>query len=193
MRSHKETYSMTNEELDRALRQLRLGGMADVLAIRAQQARADNLGPLDFLGMLVHDELERRRDRLVSRRVKNAGFRDVKTLDTFDWSFNASFDRAHIFDLATSRFIERHDDVLMLGNAGVGKSHIAQAIGMAAIHAGFHVLYREAHVLFEEYLPMRSENAPARSRTQPRSNSSSSTIWACENYRRTPPKISWKL
>jgi DNA replication protein DnaC len=92
---------MTNEELDRALRQLRLGGMADVLAIRAQQARADNLGPLDFLGMLVHDELERRRDRLVSRRVKNAGFRDVKTLDTFDWSFNASFDRAHIFDLAT--------------------------------------------------------------------------------------------
>jgi DNA replication protein DnaC len=150
MHSPKETYSMTNEELDRALRQLRLGGMADVLAIRAQQARADNLGPLDFLGMLVHDELERRRDRLVSRRVKNAGFRDVKTLDTFDWSFNAGFDRAHIFDLATSRFIERNDDVLMLGNAGVGKSHIAQAIGMAAIHAGFHVLYREAHVLFEE-------------------------------------------
>jgi hypothetical protein len=89
LRSHKETYSMTNEELDRALRQLRLGGMADVLAIRAQQARAENLRPLDFLGMLVHDELQRRRDRLVSRRVKNAGFRDIKTLDTFDWSFNA--------------------------------------------------------------------------------------------------------
>jgi hypothetical protein len=70
MHSRKETYSMTNQELDRALRQLRLGGMADVLAIRAQQARADNLGPLDFLGMLVHDELERRRDRLVSRRVR---------------------------------------------------------------------------------------------------------------------------
>src|ERR1019366_7444284 len=88
MHSPKEIYSMTNEELDRALRQLRLGGMADVLAIRAQQARAENLGPLDFIGMLVHDELERRRDRLVSRRIKNAGFRDVKTLDTFDWSFN---------------------------------------------------------------------------------------------------------
>lgn len=143
---------MTNEELDRALRQLRLGGMADVLAVRAQQARANNLGPLDFLAVLVHDELERRRDRLVARRIKNAGFRDVKTLDTFDWSFNAGFDRAQIFDLATSRFIEQHDDVLMLGNAGVGKSHIAQAIGMAAIHAGFDVLYREAHVLFEELL-----------------------------------------
>jgi len=83
---------MTSEELDRSLRQLRLGGMADVLAVRAQQARANNLGPLDFLGILVHDELERRRDRLVSRRVKNAGFRDFKTLDTFDWSFNAGFE-----------------------------------------------------------------------------------------------------
>ena len=128
---------MTNDELDRALRQLRLGGMADVLAVRAQQARAENLGPLDFLGMLVHDELERRRDQLVARRVKNAGFRDAKTLDTFDWSFNTGFDRALIFELATARFVEQRDDVLMLGNAGVGKSHIAQAIGMAAIHAGW--------------------------------------------------------
>jgi DNA replication protein DnaC len=141
---------MTSDEIDRALRQLRLGGMADMLSVRAQQARADSLGPMDFLGLLVHDELERRRDRLVARRVKHAGFRDQKTLDTFNWGFNAGFDRALIFELATCRFIEHHDDVLMLGNAGVGKSHLAQAIGMAAIHAGFHVLYREAHVLFEE-------------------------------------------
>ena len=143
---------MTNDELDRSLRQLRLGGMADVLEVRAQQARADNLGPLEFLGLLVHDELERRRDRLVARRIKSAAFRDAKTLDTFNWTFNAGFDRALIFDLATARFIEQREDVLMLGNAGVGKSHIAQAIGMAAIHAGFHVLYREAHILFEELM-----------------------------------------
>jgi DNA replication protein DnaC len=143
---------MTNDEIDHSLRQLRLGGMADALAVRSQQARADNLGPLDFLGLLIHDEFERRRDRLVSRRVKYAAFRDAKTLDTFNWSFNSSFDRALIFELATGRFIERHEDILMLGNAGVGKSHIAQALGMAAIHAGFHVIYREAHVLFEELL-----------------------------------------
>jgi DNA replication protein DnaC len=78
---------MTNDELDRSLRQLRLGGMADVLEVRAQQARADSLGPLDFLGLLVHDELERRRDRLVARRIKAAGFRDPKTLDTFNPTF----------------------------------------------------------------------------------------------------------
>lgn len=141
---------MTNDELDRSLRQLRLGGMADALTVRAQQARTDHLGPIDFLALLVHDELERRRDRLVARRVKLAAFRDPKTIDTFDWKFNTNFDRALIFELATCRFIERHEDVLMLGNAGVGKSHLAQAIGMAAIHAGFHVIYREAHTLFEE-------------------------------------------
>lgn len=142
---------MTTDELDRSLRQLRLGGMADTLAIRSQQARAENLGPLDFIGLLVHDELQRRCDRLIERRVKAAGFRDHRTLDTFDWKFNA-LDRALIFELASSRFIEQHEDALLLGNAGVGKSHIAQAIGMAAIHAGFRVLYREAHVLFEDLL-----------------------------------------
>ena len=141
---------MTPDELDRSLRQLRLGGMADVLSLRSQQARAENLGPLDFIGLLVHDELQRRQDRLVERRVKAAGFRDHKTLDTFDWKFNA-IDRALIFELANGRFIEQHEDVLLLGNAGVGKSHIAQAIGMAVIHAGFRVLYREAHVLFGFY------------------------------------------
>lgn len=142
---------MTSDELDRSLRHLRLGGMADTLAVRAQQARSDTLGPLDFLGLLVTDELQRRRDRLVERRMKAAGFRDRKTLDTFNWSFN-QIDRALIFELATGRFIEQGDDVLIQGNAGVGKSHLAQAIAMSAIHAGFRVLYREAHQLFEDLL-----------------------------------------
>jgi DNA replication protein DnaC len=141
---------MTENELDRVLRQLRLGGMADTLIARAQQARAEQLGPIDFLNLLVHDELERRRDRLVERRIKAAQFRDRKTLDTFNWSFNSSIDRAHVFELATCRFIERREDILILGNAGTGKSHISQALGMAAIHGGFRVLYREAHQLFEE-------------------------------------------
>jgi len=142
---------MTLDELDRMLRQLRLSGMADSLTVRAQQARAENLAPLDFLGVLVHDEMERRSDRLVGRRVKDADFRDRKTLDTFNWAFNR-IDRSLVFELATGKFIERHEDVLMLGNAGVGKSHLAQALGMAAVHAGFRVLYREAHRLFEDLM-----------------------------------------
>jgi DNA replication protein DnaC len=142
---------MTADELDRSLRQLRLGGMADVLSLRTQQAQTENLRPLDFIALLVHDELQRRRDRLIARRIKAAAFRDNKTLDTFDFKFN-TVDRALIFELASGRFIEQHEDVLLLGNAGVGKSHVAQALGMAAIHAGFRVFYREAHVLFEELL-----------------------------------------
>jgi DNA replication protein DnaC len=117
---------LTNDELDRALRSLRLGGMADKLGVRAQQAAASHLGSIDFLMLLVHDELECRRDRLVDRRCKEAGFRDVKTLDTFNWSFNA-IDRMQIYELAAGQFIEQHEDVLMLGNSGVGKSHLAQA------------------------------------------------------------------
>src|SRR3982074_1162328 len=140
---------MKTDELDRTPRHLRLGGMADSLTVRAQQARAESLGPIDFMGLLLHDEMERRRDHLVERPIKEADFRDRKTLDTFNWNFNR-IDRALIFELATGKFIERHEDLLMLGNAGVGKSHIAQALGMAAGDAGFRVLYREAHRLFED-------------------------------------------
>jgi DNA replication protein DnaC len=125
---------MTADELSHALRQLRLGGMADTPTVRAQQARADSLGPLDFLSLLVHDDLQRRRDRLVERRIKRAAFRDITSLDTFNWNLNPTIDRALIFELANGRFIERREDALILGNPGTGKSHIAQAIGMAAIH-----------------------------------------------------------
>ena len=170
---------MTNDELDRSLRQLRLGGMADAVSVRAQQARAENLGPLDFISLLVHDELQRRRDRLIGRRVKAAGFRDQRTLDTFDWTFN-TLDRALIFELANCRFIEQHEDVLLLGNAGVGKSHVAQALGMAAIVAGFRVLYREAHVLFEVCCwPARPPGERRRLEPTARFRCSSSTISEC--------------
>jgi len=143
---------MTTDELDRALRQLRLGGIADTLNVRVQQARADSLGPLDFLGLLVHDELNRRRDRLLERRLKAAAFRDRTTLDAFDWKFNPTIDRALVHELMTARFIERREDCLLLGNPGTGKSRIAQGIGIAAVHAGFRVIYREAHALFEDLL-----------------------------------------
>jgi len=143
---------MTSDELDRALRQLRLGGIADTLDVRVQQARADSLGPIDFLALLIHDELNRRRDRLLERRLKSAAFRDHTTLDSFDWKFNPTIDRALVFELATTRFIEKREDCLILGNPGTGKSRIAQGVGIAAIHAGFRVLYREAHVLFQELL-----------------------------------------
>ena len=138
-------------ELGRALRQLRLSGMAAVLETRILQAQSEKQPPIDFLARLVQDELVTRQDRLLGRRVKDAAFRDHgKTLDTFDFDFNKKMDRKIVFELATARFVTQHEDALFLGPPGTGKSHLAQAIGHAAIQQGHRVLYREAHVLLEE-------------------------------------------
>jgi DNA replication protein DnaC len=138
-------------ELDRALRQLRLGGMAAVLETRLRQAQAESMPPIDLISCLVSDELLRRSERLLERRRKQAAFRDPqKTLDNFDFTFNPKMNRSLVFDLATAAFIARHEDALFLGPAGTGKSHLAQAIGQAAIQQGYRVLYRETHTLLDE-------------------------------------------
>jgi DNA replication protein DnaC len=138
-------------ELCRTLRQLRLSGMAAVLETRILQAQTERQPPIDFLSALVQDELIKRQDRLLERRVKDAAFRDHgKTLDAFDFDFNKKLDRKLVFELATARFIAQHEDALFLGPPGTGKSHLAQAVGHAAIQQGHRVLYREAHVLLEE-------------------------------------------
>jgi len=142
---------MNLNELQRSLRQLRLGGMAAVLETRLQQAQAEPMAPIDLLATLVSDELTRRSDRLLERRRKLAAFRDPnKTLDNFDFSFNPKMNRSMVFDLATGSFIDRREDALFLGPGGTGKSHLAQAIGQAAILQGHKVLYRQTHILLEE-------------------------------------------
>ena len=138
-------------ELQRALRQLRCSGMAAGLEPRLLEAQSAPLAPIDFLSTLVQDELLRRQDRLLARRIQQAGFRDPgKTLDTFDFDFNKKMHRRLVFELATGRFVTQHEDGLLLGPPGTGKSHLAQAIGFAVIQQGHRVLYREAHSLLEE-------------------------------------------
>jgi DNA replication protein DnaC len=142
---------MNIPELERALRQLRLGGIAAVLETRLRQAQAEPMAPIDLISCLVSDELTRRSDRLLERRRKQAGFRDPhKTLDNFDFTFNPKMNRSLVFDLATCRFVGQRDDALFLGPGGTGKSHLAQAIGQSAILQGYRVLYRETHVLLDE-------------------------------------------
>ena len=138
-------------ELERALRQLRLGGIAAVLETRLRQAQAETMAPIDLISCLVTDELTRRSDRLLDRRRQQAGFRDLhKTLDNFDFTFNPKMNRSLVFDLATCAFITKREDVLFLGPGGSGKSHLAQAIGQSAIQQGYRVLYRETHVLLDD-------------------------------------------
>jgi DNA replication protein DnaC len=138
-------------ELHRALRQLRCSGMAAGLEARLLEAQTAKLPPIDFLSTLVGDELLRRQDRLLARRVQQAGFRDQgKTLDTFDFDFNKKMNRRLVFELATGHFVAQHADGLLLGPPGTGKSHLAQAIGFAVIQQGHGVCYREAHGLLDE-------------------------------------------
>ena len=118
---------MNMTELDSALRKLRLSGMADTLEIRLLEAQSEKEAPIDFVSALVGDELVRREDRLLERRIKQARFRDAnKTLDSFDFGFNSKTNRKLVFELATSRFISQCEDVLLLGPPGTGKSHIGE-------------------------------------------------------------------
>ena len=138
-------------ELQRTLRQLRCSGMAAGLETRLIEAQTATLAPIDFLSALVGDELLRREDRLLARRIQQAGFRDPdKRLDTFDFDFNKKLNRRLVFELAAGHFVAQHADGLLLGPPGTGKSHLAQAIGFAVIQQGHRVCYREAHVLLEE-------------------------------------------
>ena len=155
---------MNHVELDRALRQLRLSGMATVLETRLRQAQSEKLAPIDLVSALVTDELRRRQDRLLERRHKLARFRDPdRSLDTFDFDFNKKMNRALVYELATVHFLTQREDVLLLGPPGTGKSHLAQAIGRAAIQQGYRVIYREAHTLLEELGEADACRAPARS------------------------------
>jgi len=137
-------------ELKRALKQLRLSGVAEVLETRLHQAQAEPMAPIDLISCLVSDELVRRGDRLLERRRKAAGFRNMQTLDNFDFAFNKKMNRSLVFDLATGNFVARHEDALFLGPPGTGKSHLSQAIGLAVIQQGYRVLYRETHTLLND-------------------------------------------
>jgi DNA replication protein DnaC len=116
--------------------------MSQSLEVRLQEAAGNRLSHVEFLELVLQDELAVRSDRLIGRRVKAAAFRDPKTLEDFDWQFNPSVKKKQVFELATCQFIHQGKDVLLLGPPGTGKSHLAQAIGYQAIKAGLLVLYR---------------------------------------------------
>jgi DNA replication protein DnaC len=135
-----------------ALKQLRLSGMLQSLEVRLHEAQSHGLSQREFLELILQDELLVRYDRQFQRRLKAACFREHKTLDDFDWSFNPSIKKKQIFDLATGRFVREPRDVLWLGPPGVGKSFLVQAIGQQVVKAGCAVLYRSIFDLVRDFL-----------------------------------------
>ena len=141
-----------NDALLKTLKLLKLSGLARSVEIRLHEARSNNLSHAEFLELLLQDELCVRNERLLARRVKAACFREVKPIDHFDWSFNASLPKKQILDLATCRFLREHRDVLFVGPPGTGKSFLVQALGYQAIKQGCLVLYRSIFDVVRDFL-----------------------------------------
>lgn len=141
---------MTQNTVKQYAHALRLSGLLSSLELRVQEAESNRLPYGQFLELVFQDELNVRQQRTIARRNKAAAFRDTRTLDNFDFSFNPSINRAQIYQMATCNFIRQRRDVLFIGPPGVGKSHLAQAIGSEAIKAGFVVLYRSVFDLVRE-------------------------------------------
>jgi len=138
------------EQLQYQLKSIRLSAMAQALPVRLQQAQANELPHIEFLGTLINDELEKRKERILNRRIKAAQFPQMKTINEFEFNFNPSVNKRQIRDLASCRFIHGFENILLLGPPGVGKTHLAIAFGIAAIDKGYTVLYRNIFDLAED-------------------------------------------
>ena len=129
-------------QLQTNLKRLNLSGLLSTLEVRLLEAASNQLSPLEFLELLVADEIQARNDRAIARRIKDAGFRQIKRLEDFDFSFNPSIPKRRIFELAAGHLVREKRDLLMIGPPGVGKSHLVQALGYHYARMGFSVLYR---------------------------------------------------
>jgi DNA replication protein DnaC len=138
--------------LDTVLKQLRLSAMGQTLSVRLQEATANRLSHAEFLELILHDELNVREQRKLTLRTRAAEFRSLKTLEDFDWRFNPGIPRKEIYELAACHFIRKATDALFVGPPGVGKTHLAQAIGYEALKQGFLVRYRSIFDLVADFL-----------------------------------------
>jgi len=115
------------------------------------RAEKEALSPLQFLDLLIGEQADRRRERSIERRIRNACFREPLSLETFDWQFNArTIDRVQIEALASGDFIRRRDNLVIVGQSGLGKSHLIQGIGRKACALGYRVRYASSSQLLAD-------------------------------------------
>ena len=147
------------DDLVPLLKKLRLSGVLHSLDLRLREATDDEIAYQEFLYRLLRDEAERRDAKQLEQRVRRANFEHAKTLEDFEFHFNPEIPKAKIIDLATCAFVERKENVLLLGQTGVGKSHIAQALGHRACRTGHSVLYAPAQDLLKQLRAARADNS----------------------------------
>ena len=139
---------ITPPTLTTHMKTLRLSGIMDSLDVRLDQARSANLGYLDFLSLIIQDEVERREANKLNQRLKRAAFEEPKAMEDFDFASLPGINIAAIKDLATGLFVTRKEHVILYGPPGVGKTHLAQALGNQACRTGYSALFTKAAKLF---------------------------------------------
>jgi len=147
------------DELIPSLKKLRLSGVLASLDLRTRQATDGNLSHTEFLLRILTDEIERRDAKQLDVRLRRANFEHAKSLEDFDFSFNPKIPKAKILDLATCAFVDRHENICLVGQTGVGKSHIAQALGHRACLSGHDVVYTSAHDMLAQLRASRADNS----------------------------------
>lgn len=146
------------DDLVPVLKKLRLSGVLQTLELRAREAAEDSLAFGEFLYRVLHDEVERREAKQLALRLRRASFEHRKTIEDFDFTFNRQIPKAKIIELATCTFVERRENVCLIGPAGTGKSHVAQALGHRACRVGHTVLFIEAHAMLRELRAARADH-----------------------------------
>ena len=142
---------MNMNEIDRALRELRLSGIAATLNTRIMQAQSTQEPFLQTFAAMLQDELDRRRSRLIERRFKKSNLDERLSLNDFDWRFNPKLPRQACFELHTLKFISEGANGLIIGKPGTGKSHVAKAVAYQSTLQGYDARYVEADTEFARY------------------------------------------
>src|SRR5271157_935315 len=137
-------------QLENKMRMIKLSGMVETLNMRLDQAQKEGMAFTQFLEILLEDEVQHRTNKRLATRLSRARFEEEKNLEGFDFNFNPKLPAAYIRELATCQFIERKESVILCGPVGVGKTHLAQALGHQACRAGYNVLFIKASRLLSD-------------------------------------------
>ena len=137
-------------QLEVKLRSLKLSGMLNTLDLRLSQAQKENFGFIQFLEIILEDEAQYRANKKLASRIAKAHFEDEKSLETFDFNFNPKMPAQYIHDLATCQFMEQKESIIFCGPVGVGKTHLAQALGHQACRLGYTILFTKTNRLMSD-------------------------------------------